>query len=412
MIRIKDYLENEKSYKIDRKYQRPEGVWSSEDMQYLIDTILNGDPMPLFVINKKGKYNYIVDGQQRLYCISQFCHNKFKLSEKIFDDEEKANKYFKNLNKDLKSKILDYQLWIHELVDVDDEKIRAVFSKLQRGKPLILGEKINAMPGKIVETIRSLSKHKVFTNNFSKDNKRYQHYETVVRLMMLAKNGIKDLGVRTINSFMSENKDLKYNNADIKYLVNVLNFISKCYKKDNSIEDGAMFTSIYSFVDVLKKEYVIEKKTDKIYKFLKEFYENIYDDSLKDSNSNYRRYFEHKSRFSEKDNKERLRILLEEFKNSKKYFTGIKDIDRQISSKQKRMVFKAFNHKCANCKKEFNKYNDVEYHHVTKYAEGGKTATSNIVPLCKKCHKKIHKSEIKFDRNKIKFSKDDYKDNE
>lgn len=66
MIRIKDYLENEKSYKIDKKYQRPEGVWSSEDMQYLIDTILNGDPMPLFVINKKGKYNYIVDGQQRL----------------------------------------------------------------------------------------------------------------------------------------------------------------------------------------------------------------------------------------------------------------------------------------------------------------------------------------------------------
>ena len=411
-MKIRDYLADQKNYQVDRTYQRPEGVWSEEDKKYLIDTILKKDPMPLFVFNKVGKTNYIVDGQQRLHCIRQFVNNKIKLSGELFEDEEYHNKTFKELDKKIKDEILDYDIKVHKMLNADDEKVRAVFSKLQRGKPLHLGEKINAMPGKIVETIREVSKHKVFKSNFSKDNNRFQHYETIVRLLMLSKNGIKDLGVKAINKFMSENKGLNSSNDDVQRLKNNLDYLHACYGNDNSIEDGAMFTTIFLFIDRLKKDYVIENCNKKIYSFITEFYSNMWDETVRQSLSNYRQYFEHKSRFSERDIEVRVAILEEEFKKSKKYFTGIKDLDRQVSVAEKRSIFNQYNHKCAKCGKRVYKYNDLEYHHIKKYAKGGKTEISNIVPLCKQCHKNIHKKDKKIDISKIKFSKEDFRDDE
>ncbi len=50
-MKIQDFINNRHKYKIDYAYQRPEGVWSTEDRQCLIDTILQGEPMPLFFFN-------------------------------------------------------------------------------------------------------------------------------------------------------------------------------------------------------------------------------------------------------------------------------------------------------------------------------------------------------------------------
>lgn len=43
--------------------------------------------------------------------------------------------------------------------DYDDERVRLIFSRLQRGKPLALGERLNAEPGTIVECMRELAHH-------------------------------------------------------------------------------------------------------------------------------------------------------------------------------------------------------------------------------------------------------------
>ena len=56
-------------------------------------------------------------------------------------------------------KFLEYNLQFHIMKDYDDERVRMIFSRLQRGKPLNLGERLNAKPGKIVETMRNLASH-------------------------------------------------------------------------------------------------------------------------------------------------------------------------------------------------------------------------------------------------------------
>ena len=89
-MKIQDFINKRNIFKVDTTYQRPNNVWSAQDNQCLIDTILRGEPMPLFFINKVYENGneiwYIVDGQQRLNCIRMFYDNKFKLSSRFSED--------------------------------------------------------------------------------------------------------------------------------------------------------------------------------------------------------------------------------------------------------------------------------------------------------------------------------------
>ena len=53
MVLIKDYINNRSDYTVDRNYQREVNVWSLDDEQCLIDTIIREEPMPLFFFNGK-----------------------------------------------------------------------------------------------------------------------------------------------------------------------------------------------------------------------------------------------------------------------------------------------------------------------------------------------------------------------
>ena len=60
-------------YPINREYQREPGIWSLEDKQYLIDSILKKLDLPKFYFRKLDDKKYeIVDGQQRLETIWNF----------------------------------------------------------------------------------------------------------------------------------------------------------------------------------------------------------------------------------------------------------------------------------------------------------------------------------------------------
>lgn len=80
----------DKSLWVNRKYQR-KLVWELEEKQSLVDTLLRGYPVPLFLFGKykldgSDKYCYeIVDGLQRLDAIFSFIMNEFPIK---WEDEE------------------------------------------------------------------------------------------------------------------------------------------------------------------------------------------------------------------------------------------------------------------------------------------------------------------------------------
>ena len=50
-MKIGEFILNRDKYKADKTYQRPADVWSRKDKQCFIDTIMRGEPVPLFFFN-------------------------------------------------------------------------------------------------------------------------------------------------------------------------------------------------------------------------------------------------------------------------------------------------------------------------------------------------------------------------
>jgi RHS repeat-associated protein len=67
-----------------------------------------------------------------------------------------------------------------------------------------------------------------------------------------------------------------------------------------------------------------------------------------------------------------------------------RDPKRAFTRKQTAEQLKKQNGKCAGCGVE-KTIDEVDGHHNTRYADGGKTDESNISSVCKSCHIKIHR---------------------
>lgn len=230
---IQDYINNRNKYKIDYTYQRPDNAWSKEDKQCLIDTILKGEPIPIFFLNFKSdeKSYYVVDGQQRLSCISGFYDNRIKLSEK-FSGKANEGRTFNAaspLDDDDKNNFLQYNLNFHVMENYDDERVRLILSRLQRGKPLALGERLSAEPDKVVECMRDLPKHPFMSKSIGVAKNRYGVFPDAARILFYEKFGAKQSGSQELYEFFENYKDLDQKSKEFKNSVTILNFLEKCF---------------------------------------------------------------------------------------------------------------------------------------------------------------------------------------
>lgn len=137
---------------VNRKYQR-KLIWSVEEKEKLIGSILNGYPIPLILLAERPQ-NYggrekiyeIIDGMQRLNAICSFIENSFPFNGHYFD----INKYstakqyadegkFKVVEHDNYlsvtecTDILDYQLAVTIYTAMDESDIIEVFGRINSG---------------------------------------------------------------------------------------------------------------------------------------------------------------------------------------------------------------------------------------------------------------------------------------
>lgn len=135
---------------VNRRYQR-KLVWSVEEKQGLIDSILKGYPIPLILLaevtDSDGNRLYeIIDGIQRFNAVFTFIENAFDYNSKYFDVNEFARArqladegiFSPIIDKELLSplecaNILDYQLAITVYPVNDEDKITDVFARINSG---------------------------------------------------------------------------------------------------------------------------------------------------------------------------------------------------------------------------------------------------------------------------------------
>ncbi len=393
---IQEYINNRNKYKVDYTYQRPENAWSMEDKQCLIDTIIKSEPMPIFFLNYSSGDNiyYIVDGQQRLNCILQFYENKIKLN-KNFSGIANHGKTFNGsnpLDDDDKSSFLNYNLNLHILEDYDDEKVRMIFSRLQRGKPLALGERLNAKPGKIVEIMRELANTPFMSKSIGVPKNRYGVFPDAARILFYEKYGAKQCGSQELYTFFEEHSNLDRKNKEFKNAINVLNFLEKCFPADPGdyqyLEKHAWVIAVYTMIRELKLSYSLINAEEAIQKFIIDFHGKVYTVDFRKSKPIYQTFYDNvRGGWSEKIIALRRDILIKEFLSKNK----LPELDdkRQITDEEKIAVF-AKNRKCELCGLPFKDHKAAEYHHKDRYVDGGKSVVDNIMILCAKCHDRIH----------------------
>ncbi len=118
------------------EFQR-NNVWPSRAKAYLIDTILNDRPIPLFFLQRTtspqtGRPAYsVIDGQQRLRAIFEFLSDRFRLSQST-KEAPYYNKRFSNLSNELQARIHNYDLVVEELSGYSDSIIQDMFVRMNK----------------------------------------------------------------------------------------------------------------------------------------------------------------------------------------------------------------------------------------------------------------------------------------
>lgn len=144
---------------VNRRYQR-KLVWTLEEKQNLIDSILNSYPIPLILLAETKEGNYeVIDGMQRLNAIFSFIDNAYSLEDQRYFDIESfitARNFHggDNYQKDEESEyitskecadITEYQLAVTTFSLDDDTAVTDIFGRINSsGRQLSSQEKRQA----------------------------------------------------------------------------------------------------------------------------------------------------------------------------------------------------------------------------------------------------------------------------
>lgn len=111
-------------------------VWTSAQKSYLIDTILQGLPVPELymqdVVDPGGEErNVVVDGQQRIRACLDYLAGQYALEGEEVQARWRGLR-FDDLNDDEKQSIFGYKLVVRILPAMSDEDLRRIFARLNR----------------------------------------------------------------------------------------------------------------------------------------------------------------------------------------------------------------------------------------------------------------------------------------
>ncbi len=397
-------LRDRKKYPVDINYQREPGAWTRDDEQYFIDSLLKKIKVPKIYLHKKRNKFYIVDGQQRIETIRFFVDGRkengktkhLRLNSTI-TGRKKDDMGFENLKRPEQERFLNYGITASIIKEGNDDQIRELFRRLQRGKPLTEGERLNAMKGNIVKLMRNLTEHEFFKHSLLSSDKRHKFYH-IAAVFLYIEDRMEDTTFKNIEKFFQKNESMQRNEKIFRNCWKNLNFLSKCYK-ENELPSSHLgwLTTVYLFIKQIRGYGLLGKCSyEDIHDFLESFYVVIYDEAKR--KGEYKKFYDMiRSSTNKKSNiLGRNEILEKNFKN--KFTVHLKDEKRLWSSKKDRkIVWNKANGKCEYKKCKENEKNikfnrKFEIHHKKMYASAGGKKYENAMLVHPACHHGIHRN--------------------
>jgi hypothetical protein len=390
-------------------YQR-NPVWSDRQKVYLIDSILNGYPLPKLFIREIYEENQteatfeIVDGQQRLTTMLEFSKNEFALLKSKHPEPSEFDisydkKFYKDLSLEDKKKIMNYSLTCESLEGTEEE-IRQMFYRINSSS-------------------KSLNKQEILNSQYAGDFKSliYKlakvHKDKFLNNKTIQKAGVKRMEVESlitqciigqIDGVVDENKDRHYyktldswnkesvekHEQDFQKVFKIINDIFEDKIKETHFRTKNSYIALHEFFHTMlfkNNKRLSKNNYDDVQAVFLRLNSNInkegtglgkewYDCSLKSVGNINNRF----------KRKEILDKSLSEFFNQKDFkrnFTGEERLTMWSMSEDK---------KCALCNEKIESYEDYDLDHIIMHKDGGATVLENAQITHKTCNRRKNNS--------------------
>lgn len=179
----------------EAEYQRGE-VWSMPQQQLLIDSILRGFDLPKIFLRKlpdgSEKLFDVVDGVQRLTSIWRFMGNEYALPRSYNHPDLGAvgGKTWSELPQDAKDRLEFAKVTVTELETENEDDIRELFQRLQKGEPLNAAERRNAMSGPVRDFVAGvLGEHELWRETAIRSSRFGWHEMAAIVLALVNAGG-------------------------------------------------------------------------------------------------------------------------------------------------------------------------------------------------------------------------------
>lgn len=175
-------------------------VWTLPQKSYLIDSILNGFPVPElymqeFVDENGNEQHIIIDGQQRTRACLDFIEGKFSI--KADESPTWGGMKFDDLSADDKKKIFGYTFIVRILPEMSDDNIRGIFQRLNKNVVALNTQELRQATywGPFIQTMQEISNYKYWstTGIFSPLNiRRMMDIEYISELAVAVLHGFQN----------------------------------------------------------------------------------------------------------------------------------------------------------------------------------------------------------------------------
>ena len=331
-------------------YQR-EFVYDLEDAEAVIHSILKDYPLNiLYWVDREkdvdGKRYEVLDGQQRILSICQFCNNEYSING--------GTVIFDNLPEDQKRDILQYELTVYFCKGPESEKLEWFKIVNVSGKELNPQELRNAVyTGEwLADAKRKFSKTGGWAyelgKNYVNGKPKNQDY------LEIAIEWIAGEGDANIRAYMSQNQKKSHATALSNHFGSVIRWVEStfpnCRKEMKGLDWGRLYEE-HKDKDLDPNE--LEKR-------IKNLLEDKYDEREKKKNKGIWEYV----------------------------LTGNKQLldIRTFNNTERRTLYERQNGICLGCEKEF-KIEEMDADHIKPWSEGGATRMKNARMLCKSCNR-------------------------
>jgi hypothetical protein len=417
------------------EYQRGV-VWSSAQKKRLVDSVFRGYPIPLIYLHHitrtvagiSNERFEVIDGQQRINALYEYCEGAYKLFHPV-DDEEEAHfpafvkeqpcpwggKPFDELDAALRSQLLQTSLSVVMIHTDENNEARDLFIRLQAGMPLNSQEKRDAWPGDFTEFILKMGGkpqlakypgHEFFTRIMkAKASNRGEYRQLCAQIAMLFLNRREQGGVaccdinrEAIDTFYYKHLTFDLQSPNAKRFGEVLSLLTQLLADGKRKKmQGHEAIHLVLLVDTLLDEYTRNWTAS----FATAF-DTFRSKLAFDTKQRFEQQGEYWTQYGQlaRTNSDRADVISRRHRFfSEKMYSALsptlKDPTRVFGELEREIIYYRDRKLCQVCDAEVL-WADAEIHHVEEHSKGGPTNLSNGALVHAHCHPKGQKQTKAF----------------